>query len=101
MRSTRRHPGATEAGDGFDPAAMRELFGLTPGEARIAAALGEGQSLQEITRRFGISYHTVRTHVRQIFAKTGVRRQAALVRLLWTRASLLTSKRTGMRIGRG
>jgi len=61
---------------------LRDLFALTPAEAAIAAALAEGKSVGDITRACRISLNTARTHLRNIFAKTGTRRQAELVALL-------------------
>ncbi len=53
--------------------------GLTPAEARLAAALCEGLSLEEAAERLGIKLTTVRTHLKSSFAKTGARRQAELM----------------------
>lgn len=62
--------------------ALRELFGLTPAEAAITAALAEGQSLDQIARMFHIGLGTVRSHMKSILAKTGTHRQAQLVALI-------------------
>ncbi|WP_269931624.1 helix-turn-helix transcriptional regulator [Aminobacter sp. HY435] len=61
---------------------LQSLFDLTPSEARIAAALVAGRSIDAIGKDFGISRETVRTHLRAIFAKSGVSKQSSLVRLL-------------------
>lgn len=61
---------------------IRRLYGLTPTEARIASRLAEGTRLSEIGEALGVSIHTVRGHLKQIFAKTHTHRQADLVRLL-------------------
>jgi DNA-binding CsgD family transcriptional regulator len=57
---------------------LRQRYGLTAAEARIAGALATGASLKEIAGR----HETVRLHLKHIFAKTGTHRQADLVRLL-------------------
>lgn len=62
--------------------ALREAWQLTPAEAAIAAALVAGESMQEISDRRAVSISTVRSQMKQIFAKTGTRRQADLVRLV-------------------
>ncbi len=57
-------------------------YGLTPAQARIAALVGEGLTLNEIADRLGNSVHTVRTTLKQIFLRLGVHRQADLARLV-------------------
>ncbi|MNQ08793.1 hypothetical protein D3C85_215930 [compost metagenome] len=61
---------------------LRQLYQLTPAEASLAVLLGEGLTLEESASRLGISRNTARTHLRAVFAKTGVKRQTALVQLL-------------------
>ena len=57
-------------------------FGLTATEADLAAALAGGKSLRDYGDRRNRSLNTVRTHLKAVFAKTGVTRQSQLVRLL-------------------
>jgi len=71
--STAVSPGAT---------ILRALFDLTPAEARIAAALAEGLTLDQIAARFSVSVETVRSQVKAVLAKTGTHRQAELAALL-------------------
>ena len=61
---------------------LRVLFGLTPAEARVAQALFDGQSPREAAAGLNLSFNTVRVHLTRIFDKTGVNRQAELVRLM-------------------
>lgn len=61
---------------------VQQLFNLTPTEARLALLLADGLSLDEIIENIAISRNTARAYLRSIFAKTGVRRQSALVSLL-------------------
>ncbi|HKI97290.1 MAG TPA: helix-turn-helix transcriptional regulator [bacterium] len=72
-------PGAP---DPLDAAVLRLLYHLTPAEARLAVAVAEGRELTEIAEAFGIARNTARAQLRTIYDKTGVRRQADLVRLL-------------------
>jgi DNA-binding CsgD family transcriptional regulator len=58
------------------------IFCLSSSQARVAAFVAEGFTLNEIAVRMGISTNTARTHLRRIFEKTGVRTQPSLVRLL-------------------
>lgn len=61
---------------------LRELFGLTPTEAVIAADLGAGKSPEDIAGRQRIAIGTVRWHLKSILAKTGTGRQAEAAALL-------------------
>lgn len=63
---------------------LRELYGLTPAEARTALALLDADRLQDIADRFGVSLSAVRLNLQRAFEKTGTHRQAELVRLLLT-----------------
>ena len=51
---------------------------MTEAQARIAIFLAEGGTVNEYAEAMGVSTGTVRTHLKAIFAKTGVRRQAEL-----------------------
>ena len=55
---------------------------LTPAETRIAIALFKGQSVEVYAKEAGISINTARWHVKQIYAKTGVKRQTELIHML-------------------
>jgi DNA-binding CsgD family transcriptional regulator len=57
---------------------------LTPTEALVATLLTDGETVAEIAHGLEVSVFTVRAHLRSIFVKTGVNRQAALIRLLLT-----------------
>ena len=66
----------------LDPALVAAGLGLTPTESRVAVLLTEGKSLREVAAATGCQETTIRWHLRQIFAKRGIARQAALVRLV-------------------
>tara|TARA_R110001599_G_scaffold26856_2_gene94575 strand:- start:13223 stop:14338 length:1116 start_codon:yes stop_codon:yes gene_type:complete len=59
-----------------------DLFGLLPSEARLANALANGASLAEAAEQMGLTIETVRNYSKKIFAKTGTRGQADLVRYI-------------------
>lgn len=65
------------------------LYDLTPAEAVLACELASGHSLQEAARRLRITDATARNRLKQVFAKTGTSRQAALVRLVLMSPGLL------------
>jgi DNA-binding CsgD family transcriptional regulator len=66
----------------IDPAFLRDVFGLTAREAEVAAALAAGMPLARIAQNFQLGIGTVRTHLKQVYAKTGVHSQAHLVTVL-------------------
>ncbi|MBI3707469.1 MAG: helix-turn-helix transcriptional regulator, partial [Proteobacteria bacterium] len=55
-------------------------YGLTSSEARLLRALVDGKRLMEHAEDAGITLNTAKTHLKQVFAKTGSRRQADLIR---------------------
>ena len=61
-----------------------QMFGLTEAEARLARALTQGDTVEQYALDNQRSVTTLRAQMRSIFAKTGVGRQAELVRLLVT-----------------
>jgi DNA-binding CsgD family transcriptional regulator len=63
-------------------AILRQFFGLTAAETRLAMLLLQHKSLDEAAESLQISRNTVRTHLKKLFEKTGTRRQSELVRLL-------------------
>jgi DNA-binding CsgD family transcriptional regulator len=66
-----------------DPAQrLRLAYGLTASEACFAVEIAKGDGKRAAAERRGISFATARTHLSRIFEKTGVHRQAELVRLV-------------------
>ncbi|WP_374571415.1 alpha/beta fold hydrolase [Phenylobacterium sp.] len=63
-------------------ASIRESFGLTAAETRLAARLKEGLTLKEAAAALGVSVNTVRNQLRAVFDKMGLNRQSELVRAL-------------------
>jgi len=61
---------------------LAEFFRLSPAESRLAVALLAGKKLREIAPDWGVQITTLRTQLSSILRKTGVTRQAALIRLL-------------------
>ena len=61
---------------------LRESFGLTAAEARLARKLRDGRSLQEAAEELQVSVNTLRNQLRGIFEKMGLKRQSDLVRAL-------------------
>ncbi|MGH6805921.1 MAG: helix-turn-helix transcriptional regulator [Ensifer adhaerens] len=71
-----------------DTLLLARALRLTPAEASLAILLSKGITLRSAAERKGVSYETVRTQLRSIFDKTGVRRQSELVALIGTMATV-------------
>lgn len=69
---------------------LRVLFGLTPAECRVALLLSDGHAPKEIANMVGVTDNTVRSQIKSIFCKTGVKRQGELIRLLLNNSGLAT-----------
>ena len=61
---------------------LRELYGLTAVEARLATRLSQGKLVEEAAAEMGVSVNTTRAYLKRIYSKIGVRRQSELVRRL-------------------
>jgi DNA-binding CsgD family transcriptional regulator/PAS domain-containing protein len=66
------------------PSLMTALFGFTQAECRLAGLLINGCSLKDAAEQCRVTYETVRSQLKSIFNKTGVRRQTQLMELLIT-----------------
>lgn len=66
----------------FKEATVAALFGLSPVQAATALALFNGYTPEKIAAERGVSIATVRTHLQEIFARTGAENQRDLVRQL-------------------
>ena len=60
-----------------------QLFGLTPAEMRMLAALIFGEGVTCAAERLKMAESTARTHIRHILEKTDTHRQAELTRLFF------------------
>ncbi|ESQ90485.1 helix-turn-helix transcriptional regulator [Asticcacaulis benevestitus] len=49
---------------------LMKRFDLTPAQVRVLSLLSQGQPASDVADILGISIHTVRSHMQQIFAKT-------------------------------
>jgi DNA-binding CsgD family transcriptional regulator len=68
---------------------LRRGYGLTVAECRLALLLVEGQSLNQVAVQTRVSVLTLRTQLKSVFAKTGVRRQGELIQVLLKSSSLV------------
>jgi DNA-binding CsgD family transcriptional regulator len=65
------------------PEVIAKAYKLTPMELSVLLAIVEVGGVPEIAEALGIAETTVRTHLQQTYYKTGVNRQADLVKHLW------------------
>jgi DNA-binding CsgD family transcriptional regulator/PAS domain-containing protein len=64
------------------PQAIAKAYRLTPMELRVLLAIVEVGGVPEVAEALGIAESTVKTHLHQTYQKTGVNRQADLVKLV-------------------
>jgi DNA-binding CsgD family transcriptional regulator len=75
-------PGLSQARSAHVAPIIVEAYGLSPREQEVVALLARGSDTATIARTLWISPHTVRDHVKAVFAKVGVsNRQELLSRL--------------------
>ncbi len=65
-----------------DAALIRLQFALSPRQATLTALLVSGRSVKEAALALGITEGSARQYLKEIFRKTGARRQADLVRIV-------------------
>jgi DNA-binding CsgD family transcriptional regulator len=71
-----------EARTSLEPADLTARYGLTPAESRVAAAICDGKVAKVVARDLDIGLATVRTHLKSIYVKLGVRNAKELIALL-------------------
>ena len=64
--------------------ALSSALNISPSEARVVAGLIESGNVLEAAELSGVAVSTARTYLRAVFNKTGVSKQAELVRLALT-----------------
>ncbi len=72
-----------------DERLIARALGVSLPEARLARALGQGDTLREAAQRLNITIETARFYSKQIYAKTGLRGQPDLIRRLWSGALIM------------
>jgi DNA-binding CsgD family transcriptional regulator len=60
---------------------IARTFGLTPAELRVFVAIIDVGGVPESSEKLGVAETTIKTHLKQVFSKTGASRQADLVKL--------------------
>jgi DNA-binding CsgD family transcriptional regulator len=82
---SRLHPAAVFVTSSVDEARYAQTvaatYGLTPAESKVLAQILGGKNPVEAALALGVTRNTARSHLKNIFQKTGVSRQFELVRL--------------------
>jgi DNA-binding NarL/FixJ family response regulator len=65
------------------PQLLRDAYHLTAAETKVAIGLASGLTQEEVGASLFVSLATIKTHTQHIFRKTGVSRQAELIRLIY------------------
>ena len=76
-----------------DPDLVAAVLGLSPTESRVAVAVATGQTLAGIADGQGCAESTVKTHLKRVYRKQRIHRQAELVRRVLSLEALRKSFR--------
>ena len=80
----------------IEPERVAGVLGLTPAESRVAVLLAQGRSIDEVAAETGRSRITVKRHIRHIYAKNGLSRQAELMQLVGSLGLLAENDAPGL-----
>jgi DNA-binding CsgD family transcriptional regulator len=73
---------ALERGEGQRERRLKEGWGLSPQEIRVTLHIIDGGAVATCAEQLGVAESTIRTHLKSVFGKTGLNRQAQLASLL-------------------
>ena len=71
-----------------DPQLVAKTLDLTPAETQVAVWLAEGRSVRDMAEATGHTEGTIYWHLKQIYQKQSISRQADLVQLVLSLAEL-------------
>lgn len=76
--------GANESSADIYAPIIENIYNISPAEARVAAGLLTGKTLRRLSEDIGLSEQTIRTQSKHLYAKTGMKGQADLIRQMLT-----------------
>lgn len=76
---------------------LMDAYGLTAAEAKVALAISSGLSIPETAHQLRVSPNTIKTQLRNVFAKSGINRQTELARLIASIGLLRSGGSTALR----
>ena len=62
---------------------LQEIYGLTTTECNFLDFVMQGEDIKEAAHLLNITVNTARSHMKSIYAKTGINRQIDLINLVW------------------
>ena len=68
----------------LDPGLVATTLGLTPAESHVAVGLAAGQTVRELAATTGRQVSSIHWHLKRIYRKLGLTRQAELGHLVRT-----------------
>lgn len=74
---------------------LARLYDLTTAEIRVLKVLCQGKRIEALAEELGITVHTVRHQLKQIFRKTDTQRQSELIKLILTGPAAIRAERRG------
>ncbi len=77
---------------------LMDAYGLTLAESKVALAVSSGLSIPETAHQLRLSQNTIKTQLRNVFAKSGVNRQTELARLIASIGLLKSSEGIASRV---
>lgn len=82
---------ALERAEGQRERQLKDGWGLSPQEARVTLLLIDGGTVATCAEQLGLAESTIRSHLKSVFAKTGLNRQAQLSSLLQNNSGMSSS----------
>lgn len=82
---------ALERVEGQRERQLRDAWALSPQELRVTLHLIDGGAVATCAETMGVAESTVRSHLKSVFAKTGINRQSQLASLLQNNSGKLQS----------
>jgi DNA-binding CsgD family transcriptional regulator len=82
---------AYERSEGQRERQLKDGWALSPQEVRVTLHLIDGGTVATCAEQFGVAESTIRTHLKSVFAKTNLNRQAQLGSLLQNNSGMSSS----------
>ncbi len=88
-------PGRRQEPVGAKPAEVALLGTLTPRERTVLKLLASGRDMPQIAGAMGVSEHTVRTHMQNVYSKLGVHSRLDVIRFAAKHGLVTSEDRAG------
>jgi DNA-binding CsgD family transcriptional regulator len=64
------------------PEVIAKAYGLTPSELTVLFTMTDAPGVRDIAKILGLSQATIKTHLHNLYGKTGTKRQSELMKLI-------------------